>query len=125
MNSLIRERYEVALAAQEEVIYLEVLFHQRRILLVNVVIDGTTQAVYYPSPEIDMPPSEAERACRMAIMHFRTQLYRVYGQDRRSVLRRKALILNPLGPLYDGVLLKHLDGAASPLTAKATLRTTA
>ncbi len=61
----------------------------------------------------------------MALMHFTTQLYRVYGLDRRSVLRRKALILNPLGPLYDGVLLKHLDGVASPLTAKATLRTTA
>ncbi|WP_394558296.1 hypothetical protein [Aquipseudomonas alcaligenes] len=45
MNSLIRERYEVVLVPHEDAIHLDVLFHQHRILLVNVVINETTQAV--------------------------------------------------------------------------------
>ncbi|MDD0843804.1 hypothetical protein [Pseudomonas sp. Gutcm_11s] len=112
MKSLTRERYEVPLVQPELSLFLDVLLHQRRILLVNVILNETTQAVYYPSPEIDMLPNEAERACRMALGHFRSKSY-LYTQDRRSILRRSVLLLNPLGPLYEGVLLKLLAGAPS------------
>ena len=108
MKSLTRERYEVPLLQQDLALFLDVLMHQHRILLVNLIINGTTQAVYYPPPDADMLPAEAERACRMALGHFRSKAY-IYTQDRRSILRRSVLILDPRGPLYDGALLKHAD----------------
>ncbi|WP_137971008.1 hypothetical protein [Pseudomonas sp. F(2018)] len=107
MNSLRRERYEVPLVLLEGKLFLDVMCHADKVLLVNVVYNDTTQAVYYPPTDSEIPCEEAERACRMALGHFRSKSFGLYMNDRRAVLRRSALILDAEGPLYDGILFKH------------------
>ena len=101
MNSLRRERYEVPLVLLEGKLFLDVMCHASKVLLVNVVYNDTTQAVYYPATDTEIPCEEAERACRMALGHFRSKSFGLYAQDRRSILRRCALILDDKSPLYD------------------------
>jgi hypothetical protein len=110
MSSLYRERYEAPLAQLQDSIFLDVMCHGGKILLVNVLFRETTQAVYYPAPEVQMPCSDAEKACRLALGHFRSRSYNLYPQERRSILRRCILILDEKGPLYDGVLFQHQEG---------------
>jgi len=111
MSALHRERYEVPLAQLRDSIFLDVMCHGGKILLVNVLFREATQAVYYPSPDIQMPCSDAEKASRIALGHFRSRSYNLYSQERRSILRRCVLILDANGPLYDGVLFKHHEGS--------------
>ncbi|WP_137972153.1 hypothetical protein [Pseudomonas sp. F(2018)] len=109
MSALHRERYEVPLAQLRDSIFLDVMCHGGKILLVNVLFRETTQAVYYPAPDVQMPCSDAEKACRLALGHFRSRSYNLYPQERRSILRRCVLILDENGPLYDGVLFQHQE----------------
>lgn len=46
MNSLRRERYEVPLVLLEGKLFLDVMCHASKVLLVNVVYNDTNQAVY-------------------------------------------------------------------------------
>src|SRR5690606_21626001 len=109
MNSLYRERYEVPLVHRQDPLFLDVMCHAGTVLLVNVVYQDITQAVYYPPTDNEMPCSQAEQACRMALGHFRARSFDLYLQERRSILRRCVLILDANGPLYDGILLRHQD----------------
>ena len=107
MGTLYRERYEVPLVQLQSQLFLDVMCHAGRVLLVNVVYQDVTQAVYYPATEAEIPCNEAERACRMALGHFRSQSFDLYVHDRRRTLRRCALTLEANSPQYDGVLFKH------------------
>jgi hypothetical protein len=118
MSSRYRERYEVPLAQLQDSIFLDVMCHGGKILLVNVVFREATQAVYYPAPDIQMPCDDAEKACRIALGHFRSRSYNLYPKERRSILRRCVLILDPNGPLYDGVLFKHHEDSRGGRTAR-------
>jgi hypothetical protein len=109
MNTLCRERYEIPLVHRQGPLFLDVMCHASKVLLVNVIYQDTTQAVYYPPADDEISCSQAERACRMALGHFRSRSFDLYLQERRSILRRCVLILDANGPLYDGVLLRHQD----------------
>lgn len=106
MGTLYRERYEVPLVQLPGQLFLDVMCHASRVLLVNVLYQDVTQAVYYPAENAEIPCDEAERACRMALEHFRSSSFDLYVHDRSKVLRRCALILEPNAPLYDGILFK-------------------
>jgi hypothetical protein len=92
--------------------------HGGKILLVNVLFRENTQAVYYPPPDVQMPCSDAEKACRIALGHFRSRSFNLYPQERRNILRRCVLVLDPNGPLYDGVLFQHPEGSLGGKAAR-------
>lgn len=109
MNTLRRERYEVPLVQRQGPLFLDVMCHASKVLLVTVIYQDITQAVYYPPADNEMPCSQAEQACRLALGHFRSRSFDLYLQDRRSIMRRCVLVLDAKGPLYDGILLRHPD----------------
>ena len=109
MRTLYRERYEVPLVRIQGSLFLDALCQGGKVLLVNIIYQDIAQAVYYPPPNIEIPSHEADRACRLALGHFRSKSFSLYTEVHRDIVQRCSLRLDPNGPMHEGVLLQIQD----------------